>query len=124
VQNLNTEFSVFFRKVAYKYYIDLDKDGLKPFDPNSVEGYGDGFVVLIMPIRMTKENGLKWVAHVLARTRGREASAELARIMEDTKGYPINYDDYYTDTIKSRRQNRAALAETMKQASKMIPLPT
>jgi hypothetical protein len=39
--------------------------------------------------------------------------------MEDIKGYPINYNHNYTDTIKSRRQNRqqAALAETVKQAS-------
>jgi hypothetical protein len=192
VQNLNTEFSEFFRKVAHKYHIDLDKDGLKPFDPKSAEGYGDRFgVVSIAPIRMTKENALKWVAHVLARTRGRElvgnynplmvgelfweqsskwellavdhiehvgsqcshflktllhdkcpkdvesrlwgskihdalrersreASGELARIMEDIKGYPINYNNYYTDTIKKRRQNRqrAAQAETVKQASK------
>src|SRR6266542_3712167 len=56
VQNLNTEFSEFFRKVAQKYHIGLDKDGLKPFDPNSAEGYGDRFVVSIAPIRMTKEN--------------------------------------------------------------------
>ena len=177
VQNLNTEFSEFFRKVAHKYHIDFDNDGLKPFDPKSAEGYGDPFVVSIAPIRMTKENALKWVGSVLARTRGRElvgnynplligelfweqssqwqplavghiehvgsqcsqflktllhdkcpkdvesrlwdnkihdalrersreASEELAKIIEDTKGYPINYDHYYTDTIKSRRQNR------------------
>ena len=60
------------------------------------------------------------------RGRSREASEELARIMEDIKGYPINYNHYYTDTVKSRRQNRqrAALAETVKQASKTtMPLP-
>jgi hypothetical protein len=45
--------------------------------------------------------------------------------MEDTTGYPINYDHYYTDTIKSRRQSRqrAALTETVKQASKTTLLP-
>lgn len=45
--------------------------------------------------------------------------------MEDTKGYPINYNNYYTNTIKSRRQNRqrAALTETVKQASKTNLLP-
>jgi hypothetical protein len=152
--------------------------------------------VPIIPIQMTKEDALKWVAHVLARTRGRElvgnynpllvgelfweqsskwqllavdhiervssqcsqflktllhekcpkdvesrlwdskihdalrgrsqeASEELARIIEDIKGYPINYNRYYTDTVKSRRQNRqrAALAETVKQASKTTMLP-
>jgi hypothetical protein len=195
VQNLNTEFSEFFREVAHKYHIDLDKDGLKPFDPKSAEGYGDRFTVPIAPIRMKKEDALKWIAHVLARTRGRElvgnynpllvgelfweqsskwqvlavdhiervssqcsqflksllhdkcpkdvesrlwdskihdalrgrsqeASEELARIMEDVKGYPINYNRYYTDTVKSRRQTRqrAALAETVKKASKTTVL--
>jgi hypothetical protein len=191
VQNLNTEFSEFFRKVAHKYHIDFDNNGLKSPDLKSAaEGYANHFVVPIAPIQMTKENALKWVAHVLARTRGRElvgnynpllvgelfweqsskwqvlavdhiehvgsqcsqflnallhdkcpkdvesrlwdrkihdalrkrsreAREELAKIMEDIKGYPINYNHYYTDTIKSRRQNRqqAALAETMKQAS-------
>jgi len=194
VQNLNSEFSEFFRIVAHKYHIDLNKDGPKPLD--LAEGYGDRFTVPIIPIPMTKEDALKWVAHVLAQTRGRElvgnynpllvgelfweqsskwqvlavdhiervssqcsqflktllhnkcpkdvesrlwdskiydalrgrsreASEELARIMEDIKGYPINYNHYYTDTVKSRRQNRqrAALAETVKQASKTTMLP-
>lgn len=58
--------------MAHKYHIDLDKDGLKPFDPKSLEGCGDRFAVPITPNRMTKEDALKWVAHVLARTRGRE----------------------------------------------------
>jgi hypothetical protein len=196
VQNLNTEFSEFFRKAAHKYHFDVNKDGLKPLDPKSAEGYGDRFTVTIAPIRMSKENALKWVAHVLARTRGRElvgnynpllvgelfweqsskwqllavdhiehvssqcsqflktllhdkcpqdveshlwnskihdalrersreASEELAKIVEDIKDYPVNYNHYYTDTIKSRRQNRqrAALAETVKHASKMTPVP-
>ena len=45
--------------------------------------------------------------------------------MEDIKGYPINYNRYYTDTVKSRRQTRqrAALAETVKQARKTTMLP-
>jgi hypothetical protein len=196
VQSLNTEFSEFFRKVSHKYHIDLAKDGLEPFDPESAEGNGGRFTEPIAPIRMTNENALKWVAHVLARTRGRElvgnynpllvgelfweqsskwqllavdhiehvssqcsqflktllhdkcpkdvesrlwdskihdalrersqeASEELARIMEDIKGYPINYNHHYIDTIKSRRRNRqrAALAETVKQATKTTSVP-
>jgi hypothetical protein len=196
VQNINTEFSEFFRKVAHKYHIDVDNDGLKPLDPKSTEGYGDRFTVTVPPIRMSKESALKWVAHVIARTRGRElvgnynpllvgelfweqsskwqllavnhiehvssqcsqflktllhdkcpqdvesrlwnskihdalrersreASDELAKIMEDIKDYPVNYNHYYTDTIKSRRQNRqqAALAEAVKQASKTTSVP-
>lgn len=36
-----------------------------------------------------------------------EASVnELEKIMEDVKSYPINYNHYYTDTIKRRRQAR------------------
>lgn len=45
--------------------------------------------------------------------------------MEDIKGYPINYNHHYIDTIKSRRRNRqrAALAETVKQATKTTSVP-
>jgi hypothetical protein len=62
--------------------------------------------------------------HDALRGRSQEAGEELARIMADIKGYPINYNHYYTDTVKSRRQNRqrAALAETVKQASKTTML--
>jgi hypothetical protein len=168
-----------------------NKYSLKPFDPKSANGYTDRFTVPISPIRITNEDALKWLAHVLVRTRGRElvgnynpllvgelfweqssksqvlavdhieyvssqcsqflktllhdkcprdvesrlwdskihdalrersqeASKGLARIMKDIRGYPINYNHYYTDTVKNRRQNRqrAALAETVKQASK------
>ncbi|KAN0108674.1 dynamin family protein-like protein [Hyaloscypha variabilis] len=197
VQNYNSEFSETFRKVAHKYHIDLDKDGLSPFDPKCADGLGDRFgKAQITPIRWTKDEALKWVAHVLARTRGRElvgnynpllvgelfweqsskwqllaidhiecvadqcskflkmllhdkcpkdvesrlwdtkihdalkqrshlASEELAKIMEDTKGYPINYNHYYTDTIKRRRQNRQRIAikETAEKASKTTILP-
>lgn len=182
VQNLNSEFSETFRKVAHKYHIDLDKDGLSAFDPNCTEGLGDRFAkVQITPIHWTKDMALKWVSNVLARTRGRElvgnynpllvgelfweqsskwkllavdhiecvadqcskfiktllhdkcpkdvesrlwdskihdalkerrhqASLELAKIIDDKEGYPINYNHYYTDTIKRRRQNRQKIA--------------
>ncbi|KAE9378323.1 dynamin family protein-like protein [Stipitochalara longipes BDJ] len=196
VQNFNSDFSETFRKVAHKYHIDLDKDGLSPFDPKCTDGLGDRFgKTQITPIRWTKDEALKWVAHVLARTRGRElvgnynpllvgelfweqsskwrllavdhiecvadqcskflkmllhdkcpkdvesrlwdtkihdalkershlASEELAKIMEDIKGYPINYNHYYTDTIKRRRQNRQRIAikETAEKASKTTVL--
>jgi len=197
VQNLNTEFSETFRRVAHKYHIDLDNDGWAGFDPNCAGGLSDRLgKTQITPIRWTKEMALKWVANVLARTRGRElvgnynpllvgelfweqssnwqliavdhiecvadqcskflktllhdkcpkdvesrlwdskihdalkersrlASEELAKIMEDIKGYPINYNHYYTDTIKSRRQNRQRIAikETAEKASKTTILP-
>jgi GTPase SAR1 family protein len=197
VQNLNSEFSETFRKVAHKYHMNLGKDGLSPFDPKCAERLEDRFgKIQIAPIQWKKEVALKWVANVLARTRGRElvgnynpllvgelfweqsskwqflavdhiecvadqcskflktllhdkcpkdvesrlwdgkihdalkersrlASEELARIMEDAKGYPINYNHYYTDTIKSRRQNRqhAVIKETAEKASKTTYLP-
>jgi GTPase SAR1 family protein len=197
VQNLNTEFSETFRRVAHKYHIDLDNDGWSGFDPNCADGLSDRLgKTQITPIRWTKEMALKWVANVLARTCGRElvgnynpllvgelfweqsskwqliavdhiecvadqcskflktllhdkcpkdvesrlwdskihdalkersrlASEELAKIMEDIKGYPINYNHYYTDTIKSRRQNRQRIAikETAEKASKTTILP-
>lgn len=45
--------------------------------------------------------------------------------MEDIKSYPINYNHYYTDTIKKRRRDRdkEALAECLKEATTDIPLP-
>ncbi|KAK2624978.1 hypothetical protein QTJ16_005347 [Diplocarpon rosae] len=191
VQGLNTEFAEYFRKNAHRYHIDVDKaEGLWSFDSISSDGLGH-WLGAVPPKRMSKEDTLKWVASVLARTRGRElvgnynpllvgelfwaqaakwktlaidhirhvadqcsiflktllhdkcpkdvetrlwesiihdalkdwsrlASEELDRIMEDVNGYPMNYHHYYTDTIKSRRQNRQkiSLAETVKQASK------
>lgn len=50
-----------------------------------------------------------------------EASVrELELIMEDVKSYPINYNHYYTDMIKKRRQVRGkkALTECLKSAIK------
>jgi hypothetical protein len=46
----------------------------------------------------------------------------LARIMKDNKGYPINYNHYYTENIKRRRQDREdrrkiEIEQTAKQAS-------
>lgn len=189
VQNLNTEFAEYFRKNGHKYHIDLDRDGLLPFDPESAEGYINFSTA--PPIRMSKDHALSWVANVLARTRGRElvgnfnpllvgelfweqaskwrllaedhvesvasqcsefyktllrdkcprdiearlwdtvihdtlrdrtaeATVELNKMMADVDEYPINYNHYYTDTIKRRRQNRqrATLAESVKKATK------
>lgn len=44
---------------------------------------------------------------------------ELEKIIEDIKSYPINYNHYYTDTIKARRQARekASLAKCMADAT-------
>ena len=55
--------------------------------------------------------------------RSEAAVAELVRIIEDIKSYPINYNHYYTDTIKKRRQarGRKSLAETIKNATTHIP---
>jgi hypothetical protein len=63
--------------------------------------------------------------HDALKQRSHLASEELAKIMEDTKGYPINYNHYYTDTIKRRRQNRQRIAikETAEKASKTTILP-
>jgi GTPase SAR1 family protein len=197
VQNLNTRFTETFRKVAHKYHIDLDKDGLSPYDPKCAEGIAGRFEKnKIAPIQWRKEVALKWVANVLARTRGRElvgnynpllvgelfweqsskweilaidhiecvadqcsrflktllhdkcpkdvesrlwdskihealnersrlASEELKKIMEDVEAYPINYNHYYTDTIKRRRQNRqlAVIKEVAEKVNGATILP-
>lgn len=193
VQNMNTEFSEFFHNNGHKYHFNIDRDGLTPFDPNCNAGFGDHFKTISPPTEMSKKKSLDWVAHVLARTRGRElvgnynpllvgelfweqstkwediakdhvdnvasqcsqffktllhdkapkdiearlwdgklhdqlkersqdASAELARIMKDNKGYPINYNHYYTETIKRRRHNRQRIEieQTVKQASQTV----
>jgi hypothetical protein len=39
-------------------------------------------------------------------TRERQALLELCRLTEDVKSYPINYNHYYTDTVKKGRQKR------------------
>ena len=51
--------------------------------------------------------------------RSEAAVAELNQIMEDVKSYPINYNHYYTDTIKKRRQARGkkTLTERIKNAT-------
>jgi GTPase SAR1 family protein len=191
VQNLNSEFDELFRKNAHKYHVDLDKDGLAPYDPNSARDFKHRFnPESIAPIRMTRDKALKWVGAAQAQTRGRElpgnynpllvgelfweqaskwetlakehietvsrkcsqflktllhdkcpkdiesrlwdsqihdvlkqrskaAGDELAKIMGEIKGYPINYNHYYTDSIKGRRQNRqkTAFKQTVKNAS-------
>jgi hypothetical protein len=196
VQNLNTEFDRLFRKNAHKYHIDLDKDGLSPFDPDSAVEFKHRFNPnSIMPIKMSKEKALKWVGAAQAQSRGRElpgnynpllvgelfweqaskwellakehvetvsfqcskflktllkdkcpkdiesrlwnfkihdalrqrskaASDELSKLMSEAKRYPINYNHYYTDTIKSRRHNRqkAALKRTVANASRTVGL--
>ncbi|TVY58349.1 Interferon-induced GTP-binding protein Mx [Lachnellula cervina] len=191
VQNLNSEFDALFRKNAHKYHVDLDKDGLAPYDPNSAKEFKHRFNPdSITPIRITKDKALKWVGAAQAQTRGREltgnynpllvgelfweqaskweslakehidtvshqcsqflktllhdkcpkdiearlwdsqihdalkrrgkaAGEELARIMAEIKTYPINYNHYYTDSIKDRRQNRqkAAFKQSVNNAS-------
>lgn len=60
-----------------------------------------------------------YMIHDALKSRSEGAVAELDRIMEDIKGYPINYNHYYTDTIKKRRQARGRkfLAERIKTAT-------
>jgi hypothetical protein len=53
------------------------------------------------------------------------ASEELKKIMEDVEAYPINYNHYYTDTIKRRRQNRqlAVIKEVAEKVNGSTILP-
>ena len=50
---------------------------------------------------------------------------ELKLIMQDIKSYPVNYNHYYTDTIKKRRQDRGkkTLNECIVGATKHTRLP-
>lgn len=51
--------------------------------------------------------------------RNEASLQELKKIMEDIKSYPINYNHYYTDTIKGRRQARdkESLAKSIADAT-------
>lgn len=57
--------------------------------------------------------------------RNVSATRELELLMEDIKSYPINYNHYYTDTIKKRRRDRdkKALSECLQQSSTDTALP-
>ncbi|KUJ15925.1 dynamin family protein-like protein [Mollisia scopiformis] len=59
------------------------------------------------------------------RERRETAGQELLTIMEEINAYPINYNHYYTDTIRARRQtrHRTALAETVRDATKTTLVP-
>ena len=52
------------------------------------------------------------------------AFQELKRIIEDTRSYPINYNHYYTVTIRKRRQdrNKASLATCIEDATTHVHL--
>ena len=51
--------------------------------------------------------------------RDKAAFRELDKIMEDIQNYPINYNHYYTDTIRKQLQTRqkASLAQCIKDAT-------
>ncbi|KAH7117540.1 interferon-induced GTP-binding protein Mx [Dendryphion nanum] len=57
--------------------------------------------------------------------RYRSATAELDRIVQDLKGYPINYNHYYTDIVKKSRleRERELLEISMENATTRSPLP-
>ena len=68
-----------------------------------------------------------WSSQILDALKARRQAAfrELELIMEDAKGFPINYNHYYTDTIHKRRQERqtASLTESLESATKHTHLP-
>jgi GTPase SAR1 family protein len=59
------------------------------------------------------------------KVRRKAAFRELELIMEDTRGFPINYNHYYTDTINNRRQERQRefLEESLEAATEHTRLP-
>ncbi|KAF7879541.1 hypothetical protein EAF04_000736 [Stromatinia cepivora] len=62
-----------------------------------------------------------WSSRILDALKARRKAAfrELELIMEDTRGFPINYNHYYTDTIHKRRRERqkAFLADSLESAT-------
>ncbi|MCJ1404013.1 hypothetical protein MMC11_007237 [Xylographa trunciseda] len=66
-----------------------------------------------------------WASHIqdTLKKRSDAAARELAMLVDDIKNYPINYNHYYTDTIKKQRQDRQkdALAKSIKEATTQNP---
>lgn len=53
------------------------------------------------------------------KNRRAAASQELSKIMEDLRSYPINYNHYYTDTIRKNKESRdkASLTKALADAT-------
>lgn len=68
-----------------------------------------------------------WSAYIQDALNKRKEAAfqELDLIIEDLKGYPINYNHYYTDNVRKNRLNRerGSLAESLEAATKHTRLP-
>jgi hypothetical protein len=68
-----------------------------------------------------------WSSRIVDALKARRKAAflELELIMEDTRGFPINYNHYYTDTIYNRRQERQRelLEASFEAATEQTPLP-
>ncbi len=89
---------------------------------DSVEGICSKFLNIILEDKCPKDI-VSRLRHSLVqdalKARYDSAFEELGRIMEDNKGYPINYNHYYTETINERRQERqkASLAQCIEDAT-------
>ncbi|KAB8213175.1 P-loop containing nucleoside triphosphate hydrolase protein [Aspergillus novoparasiticus] len=59
------------------------------------------------------------------KTRHRNALEELAKVLKDTRSYVINYNHYYTDTIKKRQSERRRnhMSECIEEATEYKKLP-
>ncbi|KAL9621158.1 MAG: hypothetical protein Q9160_004409 [Pyrenula sp. 1 TL-2023] len=68
-----------------------------------------------------------WSSHIedALKTRHDAALRELNLILEDLKGYPINYNHYYTDTLWKRRRDRErkSLSTSLQNATTHTKLP-
>ncbi|MCJ1414168.1 hypothetical protein MMC32_000493 [Xylographa parallela] len=55
-----------------------------------------------------------WASHIQdsLKERSETATRELGMLVEDIQKYPINYNHYYTDTIKKQRQDRQKVTLT------------
>ncbi|KAH7420099.1 dynamin family protein-like protein [Cadophora sp. MPI-SDFR-AT-0126] len=83
----------------------------------------ENFLKILLRDKCPKEVEMRlWdtAIHDALKERTNQAHAELDRIIEDANGYPINYNHYYTETIKKRRTNRqrTALEKTAKKATR------
>lgn len=63
--------------------------------------------------------------HDQVRARRTLAMKELERILEETRSYPINYNHYYTDTIKKRQieRRKVEIERCLEDATQHIKMP-
>ncbi|KAK8038410.1 hypothetical protein PG994_015177, partial [Apiospora phragmitis] len=84
-------------------------EGLASSHIEQISQLCNDFLANLLEQKAPKEmQGRIWVSMIQDTLKQREQAAqnELAKLIQDSKEFPINYNHYYTDIIEERRQNR------------------